>query len=120
MNKTSNGDTPEALGFGEIDDRLCEVPAPATEEGGGGGLQDITLTGFVLARIDALEKPKMDEELIEPDGGSPCACNAVCPCVPDQACACNEVCTCDSVDQCGSFCSCVGNCCVGVYYMPCV
>lgn len=104
------------------DDRLSEVAVPG---GGGNGSKAATqlaggASGFVLARIDALEKPTIEEALIEPGGSNPCACNSVCTCVPVDTCACNQVCTCDTVNSCSSYCACIGNCCVGVYYMPCV
>ncbi len=78
------------------------------------------VTGFVLAKIQALEKPMLEEALIDPDGSNPCSCNAVCSCVPDSQCGCHPVCTCDTVNSCSAYCSCIGNCCVGVYWMPCV
>jgi len=102
-----------------VDDRLRKVPQQKTPRVRPAGVTETTLSGFVLARLEALEKPKMEEELIEPGGTNPCGCNAVCSCVPVGICACDEVCTCDTVG-CGSYCSCVGNCCVGVYWMPCV
>ena len=117
--KNSRISQPKPLPVELIDDRLHQVPLPKR-----GPTKDRLplqlLSGFVLARIDALEKPKMDEELVDPGGSNPCGCNAVCSCVPVQTCACNQVCTCDTVNSCASYCACIGNCCVGVYYMPCV
>ncbi len=102
-----------------IDDRLREVPEPPPRRAAAAAKGQV-LGGFVLARIDALEKPKLDEELIDPGTSNPCGCNAVCTCVPVQSCACNEVCTCDTVQSCASYCACIGNCCVNVYWLPCV
>jgi len=76
---------------------------------------------FVMTKIDALEKPRLAEELIEPDGGSACSCNTVCPCVPDEICVCNTVCTCDTVETCASYSSGGGGGGGGAggYYAPC-
>jgi hypothetical protein len=63
---------------------------------------DTTPKSFVLSRLDALEKPPLKEELIEPgaEGADGCTCNAVCACVPVDTCACFSVCQCNSVDSC--------------------
>lgn len=94
--------TPETMETKEIDDRLREVPTPernadTTAQAKAG------LVSFVLVRLDALEKPMLEESLAEPNGGSPCACNSVCACVPVDTCACNQVCTCDTVETCHSY-----------------
>lgn len=97
---------PTSVGQLPIDDRLKPVPEPGSKQDGtlakGAGLG-----AFVLLRLDALEKPKLEESLIEPNGGSGCSCNSVCACVPVNTCACNEVCPCDTVTSCASYsCSC--------------
>lgn len=112
-----NEPEPAARATPNIDDRLRFVPerpakADAVTQAGSG------LSSFVLLRMDALEKPKLEESLVEPDGGSggsTCTCNSVCTCVPVDTCACNQVCTCDTVSDCRvDTCVCVGTCsCVG-------
>lgn len=72
--------------------------------------ESVLLSGFVLTRIQALRKPGLEEGLTTEADTSPCACHAVCPCVPDQLCACNAACSCDTVEACAAFCSCVGDC----------
>ncbi len=85
----------------EADDRIREVP----EIERAGSLlhrgEGATAPAFVLARMQTLEKPTLEEELVEPTSSTPdpCSCNAVCPCVPDQVCACNEVCACNTVED---------------------
>jgi hypothetical protein len=69
-----------------------ESPAPLDEGG-----------AFTLVRLDAFQKPPMEEALIEPDGTGACSCNTVCACVPVQNCSCNTVCTCDTVASCGAY-----------------
>lgn len=69
-----------------------ERPAPLDEGG-----------AFTLVRLDAFQKPPLEEALIEPDGTGACSCNTVCACVPVQSCSCNTVCTCDTVASCGAF-----------------
>jgi hypothetical protein len=93
-----------------IDDRLKPVPELAIQKAGtlakGAGLG-----AFVLLRLDALEKPKLEESLIEPNGGSACSCHSVCACVPVNTCACNEVCPCNTVSSCASYsCTCDAEC----------
>ncbi len=87
----------------QVDDRLRKVPEAAGRKVVAGAAGKAGMGAFVLTRIDALEKPRLEEELIEPGGGSPCSCNTVCPCVPDQTCVCNLVCTCDTVESCLSY-----------------
>ena len=85
-----------------LDDRLRPVPEATPTVGARPG-EKIALPAFVLARLDALEKPKLEEALLEPGGGNPCGCNSVCACVPVDTCACDQVCTCDTVSTCQSF-----------------
>src|SRR5512146_302475 len=81
----------------EVDDRLMPVPA----EGDRMGLNARSDPQFVLARIHVMEKPRLAEQLVGPDGtpASPgdCVCNSVCTCVPVNTCACDQVCVCDTV-----------------------
>ena len=101
----------------EYDDTLKSVPEEDTlsllAKGGA--------SAFVLTKLQALEKPRLEEELIEPDGGSACGCNSVCACVPVDTCACDQVCTCDTVASCHSYSSgCYGGGGgYGGYWQPC-
>ena len=101
----------------DYDDTLKSVP----EEDGMSIAGKTAVPAFVLARLQALEKPRLAEELIEPDGGSACGCNSVCACVPVETCACHEVCTCDTVETCASYSSgCYGGGGgYGGYWAPC-
>jgi hypothetical protein len=111
------GQTPPPV---PVDDSLRPVPLDALvhrlKRGG-----EIGLPAFVLARLDALEKPKLEEALLEPGGGNPCGCNSVCACVPVETCACNQVCVCDTVSTCQSYDpGCYGGGGgYGGYYAPC-
>lgn len=58
---------------------------------------------FTLVKVKTIQKPPLEEELVEPAGGSGCSCNAVCQCVPVQQCGCDSVCTCDTVQSCLSY-----------------
>ena len=119
-NNTQNQDSPEIPSevppIAEFDDTLQAVPETNTDAPGG-----TVVSAFMLTRLQALEKPRLEEELIEPDGGSSCGCNSVCACVPVETCACNQVCTCDSVESCHSYSSgCYGGGGgYGGYYAPC-
>jgi len=88
-----------------IDDRLQEVHEPDEQIDHGPTPATMGLPAFILARIDALEKPRMEEELVDPEGGSgsPCTCNTVCTCVPVLSCACDTVCVCHTVSSCHSY-----------------
>ena len=101
----------------EYDDTLRPVP----ENNPGPATGTAAVSAFVLTRLQVLEKPRLEEELIEPDGGSACGCNSVCACVPVETCACNQVCTCDAVDTCHSYSSgCYGGGGgYGGYWAPC-
>jgi hypothetical protein len=103
------------------DDRLRPVPAEPPQAAGDALAP--AMPAFILARLAALEKPRLEEALIEPDGGSACTCNAVCTCVPVETCACNEVCTCNTVSSCQSYSSGGGGGGggggYGGYYAPC-
>ncbi|HPO12528.1 MAG TPA: hypothetical protein PLI09_03715 [Candidatus Hydrogenedentes bacterium] len=77
---------------------------------------------FVLVRLNALQKPSLMEELIDPSGTDPCGCNAVCGCVPANPCGCDQVCSCDAVNPCSVFgaSGCAAYGCGGhVTYVPC-
>lgn len=89
-----------------FDDRLSSFDASGVSDSGRAARKD----SFVLVKVNALEKPKLNEGLMNPGGVNPCACNAVCPCVPDERCACNAVCPCDAVNACSAYCACVGDC----------
>ena len=105
----------------KYDDRLASAAAAVGKPAASAGRKTLAdgATGFVLARVQATEKPSLEEALIEPDGGNPCACNTVCTCVPVNECGCDQVCTCDTVSGCASYCTCIGNCCVVVWFAPC-
>ncbi len=107
-----------------FDDRLKAVSEVAQRDATG----EETEPKFILARLQALEKPKMDEALVQPEGGSAdCSCNSVCACVPVKTCACDSVCVCNAVradeiscvDGCGHTCSRGCSCNPIVWYMPC-
>ena len=95
----------------KYDDRLRVVQA-----------SDATEKSFVLRKVDVLEMPPLEEELIEPNTGAPgaCSCNSVCGCVPVNTCSCDQVCACDTVSSCPSYSSgCGGGGGGGGYYAPC-
>lgn len=100
-----------------FDDSLKAVQEPPSDTPGTGPV----LSGFVITKLQKLEKPRLEEVLVEPDGGSGCVCNSVCACVPVETCACNQVCTCDTVATCQSYSSgCYGGGGgYGGYYLPC-
>ncbi len=89
-----------------FDDRLGNFDSSGISKSG----NDPAKENFILVKLNALEKPKLEEGLMNPSDTPPCACNTVCPCVPDQQCACNAVCTCDAVQACSAYCTCVGDC----------
>lgn len=77
-----------------FDDRLRYV----AEDGSKDVSEGNAAPRFVLARLHVMVKPKMEETLDQPEGGSTnCSCNSVCACVPVISCACNQVCTCNTI-----------------------
>lgn len=93
---------------------------PVSEEGAATTVGKVAMAAFVLVRLQALEKPRLEEALVEPGGGSSgCACNSVCACVPVETCACNSVCSCDTVSSCQSYSSGCNGGCNGGYWDPC-
>jgi hypothetical protein len=61
---------------------------------------------FTLIKMKAIQKPALEEELVDPPGGGsspPCSCNAVCACVPVQQCSCDNVCPCNLVESCPGY-----------------